>query len=260
MKKIILVLIFLQIAYFANSQDYRIGLRFSPLQSQYVADSYTRIQSVGGTTTHDEIDRVDSLGLTFFCDKYLSSKDFFLRAEFSFGKIAYENSYNNSFDQSSTKSQEEVNQWIYNLNLGIGTRTQINKFKFYFGSYIPISFLPNGEQIQKTENYYSGVLTGTSLGTGKLRPSFGIGIGAFAGITTSINNRVTLGVDLNYQFAYIYHKVDWHYENYSYGSNPASNITDEKRTYRNFYTSKITPSITIAYIFNSKSKKSLPSQ
>lgn len=261
MKKLGAILaVFILTIFSSSAQDFKTGIRFTPLNSEYfMADV---MDYDGDMFDHITIEnRFDSLTIGVFCEKYISSKSFLLRVDFSYAdmkivekddEIQTYNSNTQIFEYSQIEEQK-----FYNVNLGIGNLISVNKLFFTFGIYFPVTILPKGSITRDVSEYYNSVLEQKTTCTGTYDNTFGFGIGSFAGVSTNLLNHISIGMDFTYQIQYLSRKLDWHGETWYYDGTPYMTYADEKLKFRNFFTSRVIPSIKIAYTFNCK-KSSKP--
>jgi hypothetical protein len=242
-----------------NCQDFKVGIRFNPLNSQYWADELL-IHGQSQFSQDKNVSRFDSLTIGIFVEKYFTKKAFLVRMDINYAdlKILYLQNSNdvNPFNNSINEYTQVNKQKYININLGIGTHTNWNKFIFTFGIYVPFTIMDKGTITRDANSYSYGTLTQNTKCTGTYKPALGAGIGAFAGVNTIILKHLSIGLDVSYQIEYLSRKFTWHGETHYYGSNPYDNINDETSTERNYFTSKIMPSIVIAYAFDIKKKES----
>jgi hypothetical protein len=258
MKKIIFALVLTTIIMASYGQDIKIGLRFKPLNSNY--QTYESMSFNQGQTSSDKYkSRFDSLTIGIFFEKYFAKKGFLIRADINYANLhtgGTENSVNT--DQSFSSSEdytESFKQKYVNINLGIGTHVDWKVITFTVGAYVPFTILPKGEYTRDDTYYQDYVKSSNSTGTAKYKAAMGIGIGAFGGVSTTILKHLSLGLDVTYQIEYLSRKLTWHSETNNYGTNPYMTYTDEKQKIRNYFTSKLVPSIVIAYAFDCKKKE-----
>ena len=204
-------------------------------------------------------DRFDSLTMGIFCEKYFAKKAFLIRVDINYADMntfvndtsttvsTYQNTGNNQTDKLSQK--------FININLGIGTHVTWNKFIFTFGVYVPLTILPKGKVEGTDKNYSYGQLTNDTKYTGTYKPTLGFGIGAFGGVNIIILKHLSLGIDVAYHIEYLQRKLNQHNETHYYGTNAYMTYNDTSDNVRNYFTSKITPSIVIAYAFDVKKKE-----
>jgi hypothetical protein len=258
MKKTFLFIVsFAFYAMLANSQNFKVGVRFNPLNSQYW---------VHELMVHDQeyfeqdksVSQFDSLTMGIFLENYFSKKAFLVRLDINYADMKILETDN---EISTGQSQPEIydyaqvyKQKYININLGIGTHVDWSRFIFSFGIYVPFTILPEGEITRDVSYYYSGTLTQNTKCTGTYKPALGVGVGSFAGVNTIILKHISLGLDVSYQIEYLTRKLIWHGETYYYGYNPHMNYVDETEKIRNYFTSKLLPSIVIAYAFDFKKK------
>lgn len=256
MKKTILIIAALTIIVIsAKSQDSRVGIRFIPLNSQYLTNELLSQNPVGHSDDY-YTRRFDSISIGIFGEKYFEKQGFLLRADMNFGNLKTqitENDISVSGNQSQKfEHSESYTQKYFNINLGIGTHVNWSKLTFTFGGYIPLTILPKGKIENMESNYINDVQTQYFYGTGTYKPTLGFGIGVFGGISTTILKHLSIGLEVAYQIEYLSREVTWHNEMNYYGTNPATHYVDETTRVRNYYTSKVKPSIVVAYAFGYK--------
>lgn len=257
MKKLVLVLVLTTIILSVYSQDMKIGIRFKPLNSSYTA--YEMMSFNQGQSDNDKYKfRYDSLTIGIFFEKYFVKKGFLIRAD-----VNYANMHISDVENSVTTNSWGTNSWDYadsykqkyiNINLGIGTHVDWKVLTFTFGAYVPFTILPKGEYTRESTNYQDNVMTSQMTGTAKYKGTMGIGIGVFGGVSTTLFKHLSLGLDVNYEINYLSRTMTWHGETNYYGTNPYMTYADETSKVRNYYTSKVVPSIVIAYAFSCKKK------
>jgi hypothetical protein len=257
MKKLILVLVLTTIIFAGYSQDIKIGVRFKPLNSSYMTDEYMSY-SPSQTYTDKYKNRFDSLTIGIFFEKYFAKRGFLIRADVNYADLhtSYsDNSANiNQWYNSSSDSYEDYKQKYLNINLGIGTHVDWKVLTFTVGAYVPFTILPKGEYTRDVTNYQDNVKTQNYKATAKYKSTLGIGIGVFGGVSTTLFKHLSIGLDISYDIQYLSRKATWHGETNYYGTNPYMTYTDESSKVRNYYTSKVVPSIVIAYAFSCKKK------
>lgn len=258
------VTIIISITFFAIltsfGQDVKTGIRVTPLNSNYFMDDIMHYDEDMSYDINYE-SRFDSLTIGVFCEKYFSSKSFLLRFDFSYANMKIVETDNeiqtyNSDVQINNFSQIEE-QKFFNFSLGIGNSISVSKLNFIFGVYVPVTVLPKGSITRDIEEYYNSVLEQKTECTGKFKQTVGFGIGSFAGISTNLFKHISVGMDFTYQIQCLSRKLDWHGETWYYSGTPYMTYTDEDVEFRNFFTSKLIPSIKIAYAFDWK-KRSEP--
>lgn len=256
MKKLGAILAIIILTIFSSSaQDIKTGIRFTPLNSNYFMDDLMYYDEDMFFQGYYE-SRFDSLTIGIFCEKYISSKSFLLRFDFSYAnmKIAENDdetqTYNSNTQVFEYSQIEEQN--FFNVNLGIGNSISVSKLCFTFGIYFPVTILPKGSITRDVSEYYNGVLEQKTTCTGKYDHTIGFGIGSFAGVSTNLLKHLSIGMDFTYQIQYLSRKLDWHGETWYYGGTPYMTYADEKLKFRNFFTSGVIPSIKLAYAFDWK--------
>lgn len=257
MKKAVLFAAFILSLTWVFGQDLKVGVRFKPLNSSYM--SYELLDHFpSGLSSDDYKTKIDSLTIGVFAENYFENKSFLVRLDVNYARLNISDTYNsvthNTWQDDSSLSTETYKQDYININLGIGTHVTWNKFIFTFGIYVPLTFLPEGKVTKDASNYSNGQLMNIIKNSGSYKPTVGAGIGAFAGISTVILKHLSIGLDVSYDIQFLSRKLTWHGEKYYY--NPSSYMTygDETFRARNYFTSKIIPSIVIAYAFNAKKK------
>jgi hypothetical protein len=259
MKKSLLLIVALTLIVInASCQDVKIGVRFKPLNSSYITHelmNYTPNQS----STYDSKNRFDSLTVGIFFEKYFAKKAFLIRVDVNYAdmQISYsdKSSNINQWYNQSSDNAEVRKQKYFNINLGIGTHVNWSKFTFTFGAHIPFTFLPKGKQTLDENDYQDNIKTQNTKGTGTYKPTMGIGIGAFGGVSVTLLKHLSIGMDVSYQIEYLSRNITWHDETYHYQPTVYMTYSDEKQKFRNYFTSKIVPSIVIAYAFDCKKKE-----
>jgi hypothetical protein len=258
MKKSVLLLVFIAtFVAFANGQDFKLGVRFKPLNSQYQTDESFSINS-SSTSTDKYKYRFDSLTMGIFFEKYFPQKSFLIRADINYADLTNSDIEKTSDDQGTYHNAEDYSQVFkqkyINISLGLGTHVNWSKFTFTFGAYVPFTILPKGSQTRDINYYTNYVLTQSTTGKGTIKASMGIGIGAFAGVNIIIFKHLSIGMDVNYDIQYVSRKTSWHGQTQYFSGSPSLSSTDETLTTRNYYTSKLIPSIAISYAFDAKKK------
>ena len=255
MKRNSLLIIVIIISIKAHCQDYKIGIRFSPMNGAYMSDDGTALNQ-GVTDNNYAVTGNDSLTIGLFAEKYFAGKSFFLRADINYVAMNITTTNNMSshdpFQDNSSEYTQTETQKILNINLGVGTHAAWNQFNFNFGVFVPLNILPEGK-IKRTANQFTNsTLTQSSTGDGTYKPALGLGIGSFIGLNTIIAKHISLGMDISYKIEYLSRDLKWHGETNVLGSNPYTTSADENITIRNYYSSKLIPSIGIAYTFDCK--------
>jgi hypothetical protein len=257
MKKLVLVLVLTTIILAGYAQDIKIGVRFNPLNSSYMTHELMNY-TPNETNTNNVTNRFDSLTIGIFFEKYFAKQAFLIRVDMNYADMQISNSENISYITqwyNESRDYKEVNkQKYFNINLGIGTHINWSKLTFTFGAYVPFTFLSKGEQTRDVNYYEDNIKTQNTIGTGTYKPTMGIGIGAFGGVSTTILKHLSIGLDVSYQIEYLSRILTWHGETNYYGTNPYMTYADETMKMRNYFTSKVVPSIVIAYAFNCKKK------
>jgi hypothetical protein len=258
MKKIILAIALTTIILAGYGQDIKIGVRFNPLNSNYMTREYMNY-TPNQSYTIDSKNRFDSLTVGIFFEKYFAKKAFLIRVDMNYADLQISESantitstqwYNQSNDYTETYKQK-----YFNINLGIGTHINWSKLIFTFGVHVPFTFLPKGKQTSDQNLYEDYIKTRNTNGNGTYKPTMGIGIGAFGGVSTTILKHLSIGLDVSYQIEYLSRNVTWHTETNYYQPNAYMTYSDEKQKVRNYFTSKLIPSIVIAYAFDCKKKE-----
>ena len=101
-------------------------------------------------------------------------------------------------------------------------------------------------------NYNNGIIQSSTVCTGTYKSTLMYGIGTFTGLSTTILKHLSIGTEFTFQIQHLTRKLDWHGVTQNYGTYPSINVDDESLKFRNYFTSKIVPTIVIAYTFNSK--------
>lgn len=238
----------------SKAQDSRIGVRFIPLNSSYMVDqvaNYAPNETMNDKTT----DRFDSLAIGIFYEKYFKSKSFLIKVDINYADMTVaqtskQSQINMSYTSSDEYSQVQKQKFI-NVNLGLGSRVSWNRFDFSFGTFIPLTILPKGTLTREIDSYDTGFSTSSrhTECSGTFKPALGVGIGAFAGVSTVILKHVSLGIDFTYQINYLARDFTWHGETWYYQPTAYMTYSDEKHSFRNFSTSRFVPSISVAYAF-----------
>ncbi len=241
-----------------HGQDFKIGLRFTPLNSQYMT---TELLSYNRTVTNftTNTNRFDSLTMGIFCEKYFTKKAFLVRMDINYADMcAYASDSQNYVSTSSNYSDfhsDKLSQKFININLGIGTHVTWSKFIFTFGVYVPLTILPRGKA-EGVDTYYSAAtLSDKATYKTDYKPTMAFGIGAFGGVSVIILKHLSLGIDVAYHIQYLSRKNSTYNEHYFYTGNPYMTYSNEHSQIRNYYTSKIVPTIVIAYCFDVKKKE-----
>ncbi len=257
-KNLLLFALVILLAISANGQDFKIGVRFTPLNSQYMTGellSYNRTVTNFTKSTN----RFDSLTMGIFCEKYFTKKAFLLRMDINYAdmctNVSDSQNYVSSTQNYSNFESEKLSQKCININLGIGTHVNWNKFIFTFGVYVPLTILPRGKGEGGYTYYSATTLSNKSTYTTDYKPTMAFGIGAFGGVSVIILKHLSLGIDVAYHIQYLSRKQSTYTENYYYTGNPYMTYSDQHDKIRNYYTSKIIPSIVIAYCFDVKKKE-----
>jgi hypothetical protein len=255
MKKTIPTLLFVTIILSCYSQDTKIGLRFKPLNSSYMTDEYMNY-SPSQTLSGNYRSRFDSLTIGIFFEKFFSKKGFLIRADVNYANMhvsEVENTANLSHPLPTAEDYaDSYKQKYININLGIGTHANLKVLFFTIGVYVPFTILPKGEYTREITYYQNNEKTSYMTGKANYKGTMGIGIGFFGGVSATLFKHLSIGLDINYEIDYFSRKLTWHSETNNYGANPYITYTDENIRMRNFFTSKVVPSIVIAYAFNAK--------
>ena len=192
-KNILLAFAFSIASFFAIGQNFKIGLQFTPFNSEYYLDDVFDNSNNNSWFYHDVIEsRNDSITIGIFSEKYFEAKSFLIRLNFNYAslnKLYKENDLytDNSVPSTSTYNYEQTEkQKYYNFNLGIGDRVSLKKFVFSFGVYVPLTILPKGEITRDVKSYDDQVLQSKTECIGTYKGTLGYGIGSFAGINTTI--------------------------------------------------------------------------
>lgn len=257
MKKTVVTLLLTTFILAALAQDFKIGLRFKPLNSSYTTHemmNYTPNQTSNDNTSG----RFDSLTLGIFFEKYFAKKAFLIRVDMNYADMQICETENSSditqwYIESRDYSQV-YKQKFFNINLGIGTHVSWKVFTFTFGAYVPFTILPKGTITRDVNYYEDNIKTQSTHCNATYKPTLGIGIGAFGGVNITILKHLSLGIDVSYDIQYLSRTLTWHGETNYYQNTPYMTFADEKEKVRNFYTSKLVPSIVIAWAFDCRKK------
>jgi hypothetical protein len=202
--------------------------------------------------------RNDSLTLGITAEKYFADDSYLLRFDFSYANmnLVYSESTasNDGTNLNTSDYSQTEKQKFYNFNMGIGNKVAFNKFNFSFGVYIPLTFVPKGEIIRDVKSYNNGTLMQKTYCTGTYKSTMAYGIGTFAEINTTLFRHISVGADFTYQLQHLSRKLDWHGEFTDYSGTPYTSTDEETLKFKNFFTSRIIPSIVISYTFDCKKK------
>lgn len=257
MKKLIAVLVLTTIIFTGYSQDMKIGLRLKPLNASYLAGEYLNYSPSQNITSNYKF-RYDSITVGIFFEKYFDKKGFLIRADINYANLhisEVENSSNSNHPIPTGQDYaDSYKQKFININLGIGTHANLKALIFTIGVYVPFTILPKGEQTLEHTDYLNNQKTSYMTGKANYKGTMGIGLGFFGGVSATLFKHLSIGLDINYEINYLSRKLTWHSETTNYGVNPFTIYNDETIKSRTLFTSKVIPSIVIAYAFNSNRK------